>query len=133
MLKFLSVLTVLCLVSPVAAQAAPTLGRADAVAWDAVTLDVNGQPDTITFYDVAIVASGANLNTAGTAVIVSVTVTAPKLDTTGTVLLATLANGNYVAQVRARDAAGNVSAWSAPFAFGFDGVPPTAPANVRKK
>lgn len=112
-------------------QAAVTLNRAAVLTWDAVAKDVNGVADVVVAYDVAITLTGVDLNAAGTQYLSLVEV--GKLDTSGTLLFATLKNGNYQAQARAVDAAGNVSAWGVPFVFAFDGDAPAVPLNLRKK
>lgn len=111
-----------------ALAAVPYFSARSQLAWDQVTTDVAGQPETVAGYEVAITARGGDPS------LPLVAVPAPADAFPGFSLEAAaagLADGPYSVFVRARDAAGNTSTWSAPLDVILDQKAPAVPGNVR--
>lgn len=112
---------------------APTYITAETVArWDAVTSDVRGEPETIARYELSFSPVAVDLRTAAPA---QAPVVLQARDPVAGVLIAPLFAGAppgvYNLYVRAVDAAGLISAWSAPIVVGWDTNAPRPPTGLR--
>lgn len=111
---------VLAMIVPAAllGQEVQRVGSTAVFVWDAVTTDIEGNPETIGAYEVAAFPPGTVLNpTTGTAPVPLATVkTAGDVTRAAALLfLASFATGTPIrVSVRAVDAAGNVSEWADP-------------------
>lgn len=113
------------------AQAVPILNQAT-VAWDAVTTDVNGNPETIRDAELGIWPASANHLTVDPMAVLSAL---PAVPPVGGVpisgIVAGRPDGDYRLAVRVYDAAGNASGWSNAVIGRIDMTPPSKPAGFR--
>lgn len=96
-----------------------------ALEWDAVTLDVNGQAETVAFYTIVNTDdtdSPPNIKQSR-----DVTGTSVDLDS----MFVGLAPGNYKLWVQATDTHGNKSGWSVPLMCSWDRAAPAIPLGLR--
>lgn len=102
------------------------VGPGDRLAWDPVTTDIEGNPETVVSSDVAI--SVDDIKTGGT---ILGTVAGDPTEADLTQLLTGLSPGVYLLWARVYDATGNVSEWSSPFSVQVpDRIPPEAPIGL---
>jgi hypothetical protein len=101
------------------------------LSWDQVTKDVQGNPETLAGYELAVLPAGKDLNAGA----VPIKVLAVGVDDWAGVPITRLAEGfspgPYTFQVRATDAAGNKSAWSDSLELILDGVAPAMPRGLK--
>lgn len=111
----------------------PLVGVTSDIAWDPVTQNVAGQPDVIALYDIAATDPAVDLNAGGPSLAVGTELPSDVPDIGCQRLLGNLKNGTYSIQVRARNAAGNFSAWSEKLLVNWNGVAPATPTGLRVK
>jgi len=129
---------------PVIPQDAPTsIKQTSILGWDHDCLDIEGNQETISGFEVAISADGVDLN-AGGSTFESLQVPYPCTECTNDPapgcltcewpiqqLLGGLAPGTYRLWVRAFDWEANVSDWSDPLTVQFDSKRPRKPTGLR--
>lgn len=100
--------------------------------------DINGNPETVATYDLAISDTSSDLNGAGQ-ILASTSVSYADSKTNGswqgevTALMQPLPTGVYRAWCRAVDTSGNKSAWAGPVEIPHDVTPPATPSNIMMK
>lgn len=100
--------------------------------WDRVTTDIDGNPETISGYELAITPDASMAPDSPQAVLASLTTTATGYGGTDiTPMFASLPPGPLYIFVRAKDEAGNLSGWSEPVELRYDPRPPQIPKNIR--
>ncbi len=98
--------------------------------WDAVALDVNGDPDVISHYTVAVTPVTATIPAQGVT-LKSQDVSAVSGTTLGLdAFLVGLPAAEYKLWVRAVDTSANESGWSLPLVSRWDRAAPQVPANL---
>jgi hypothetical protein len=108
-------------------------GKTVTVAWNHSGLDIQGKPETLAGYELAVTDATVDLVVDPAGVIVARKLVplpmAPETPSAvATDLLMARGTGTSRLWVRAVDAAGNWSAWSTPLGFTFDGDAPAAPS-----
>ncbi|MGH7253908.1 MAG: hypothetical protein ACREIE_08935 [Nitrospiraceae bacterium] len=106
------------------------VGPASWCEWSQVTTDIQGQPEVVSGYEVALVASQVDLNAGGTLIRTQVTDQGGWQGVQLAQLLTGIPSGQYRIQVRARDEAGNLGRWSEPLAVRVDVTPPAQVVGV---
>lgn len=107
--------------------------------WDCVTQDVEGNPKTVAFYEVAYAPPIVDIRLQPQLAVmrkVPVSEAARPEDACGyslTEWLKDIRQGTFNLYVRAYDAAGNVGDWSQPAVFSLDKIPPGQVRNVKVK
>jgi hypothetical protein len=95
--------------------------------WDPVTVDIDGNPETVVRYELAVTATTVtDLNAGGVIIKQASSITSPMHHS---VLTNGLPKGQYHFFVRAVDDHENVSVWSPPFVASSDRTPPEYPRN----
>ncbi len=104
------------------------LTRMHTAVWDAVTVDVLGQPEVIKEYRIALAPASVDMNVGGAVPTVVVSVPATQLMlSTVSLLIPPITNGDYRIWGVAEDMAVNLSKWvSAPGTWRVDVVAPRA-------
>lgn len=113
------------------AQSVPILNHAT-VTWDAVTTDVNGNPETIRDAELGIWPAGADRFTVPPLAVLSALPGTPPVGGVQIAgLIAGRPDGDYQLAVRVYDLAGNSSAWSSALVGRYDMTPPSKPGGFR--
>ena len=100
--------------------------------WDPVTLDVNGNAEEVSKYELALTSNQQDLRQAGApAPLAILPASDPTLGQAAFPLFSGQPPGFYRLWVRAIDRAGNKSAWGAPLEVAWDQISPRAPLNLR--
>lgn len=129
---------------PVVPQDAPTsVKQSSVLSWDHDCLDIGGNQETLSGFEVAISADGVDLNASGVA-LASIQVPYPCTQCIMVVppgcvscewpvqqLLMNRGPGTYRLWVRAFDWEANVSDWSDPLTVQFDSMKPRKPTGLR--
>ena len=104
------------------------------VVWDHTKLDIQGNPESLASFDVALTSTAAASPDAAGAVLrqVSVPEGGPSpWSIVDTELFAGQGPGVYAVWVRAVDSTGNKSTWHGPLGVAWDRVVPAAPSGIR--
>lgn len=116
------------------AQTAPAwVTVTSVVTWNPVALDVQGNPETILGYEVALTAPAVDLVALPTSTVLARATVTTGVETSLTALTTAKAPGAYRLFVRAQDAALNWSGWSAPLDVSLDFVAPAIPTGLKIK
>jgi hypothetical protein len=115
----------------------PHIGANGLAEWQHNGQDVQGNPETLTFFELAVTPPiGVDLNGGDPALrSKKVTVSEAQVDSLNfetdlAELLSGMTEGSYMLWCRAEDAAGNMSTWTST-TFSLDSVDPTPPAAVK--
>lgn len=106
------------------------------VVWDAVTTDIQGNPESIRDAEIGIFPANSDPNAVGVLPLTTIKglsgdANAGKGLAVSGFLPATLKPGTYTFAVRVYDMAGNVSGWSNAMLAVYDQLPPLAPVNFK--
>ena len=123
---FLRLISVLALASlAFAAEPAPSPATGSAIVeWDHTGIDVEGNPEQLASFELAVVVPG-------TFVTVTACATSGSMTCESILTGLNLTPGTHSLHVRAVDLAGNKSDWSESLAIVLDPIPPAAPTGCR--
>jgi hypothetical protein len=123
-----------CALSYLPVSAAEAVGANAIIAWDAVTTDLDGDPETILYYEIAAFPLGTDLvaNPLTTALSKAQIEGAQVQAHASTFLMTIPAGSQVIVSVRAVDLAGNISDWANSLTVKTDFGKPKKPTNLKK-